>query len=494
MQNIMVLYGGKSVEHDISVITALQVMQNLDKNKYNVIPVYQTINCEFEIVHDYMNPKTYIDEIKKKKPVNFCFGEGEIVVGKVFKKHTKIDCAINCCHGNSGEDGTLNALLNLAHIPITSPKIMASSVCMDKVIMKDIFRANSIPCVEYALIKEEDYLNKQIENRIKDMQFPLIVKPANLGSSIGINKAENIKQLYEAVEIALYYDSRVIVEKCLEDFKEINLSCLGEKEVEFSRLEQPMSWKDFLNFDNKYTQKDAKKILELFGDDIENLEEIYLIFLKLHGDYSCFLFIEILNKDLSFWDKFTQKIEEERFEGIGYTKIFEYIWTQENYSYFINIAIDNMILKQGYYFIEFTAEKIFPKTNESKNSILQKQQQYIQNYIKGNAYNLKKLKVMFDIIVYRFDDLKDVFLLELLKYNDDIETFKKISLEQSSYSWSGSLLPIIEERIKSLERIKSKLIGSKYIQHRNYLDSLINKKREENRQQRIREYLENIYN
>lgn len=280
MQNIMVLYGGKSVEHDISVITALQVMQNLDKNKYNVIPVYQTINCEFEIVHDYMNPKTYIDEIKKKKPVNFCFGEGEIVVGKVFKKHIKIDCAINCCHGNSGEDGTLNALLNLAHIPITSPKIMASSVCMDKVIMKDIFRANSIPCVEYALIKEEDYLNKQIENKIKDMQFPLIVKPANLGSSIGINKAGNIKQLYEAVEIALYYDSRVIVEKCLEDFKEINISCLGEKEVEFSRLEQPMSWKDFLNFDNKYTQKDAKKILDPKLDD-GVLNQIYEISKKI---------------------------------------------------------------------------------------------------------------------------------------------------------------------------------------------------------------------
>lgn len=241
-------------------------------------------------------------------------------------------------------------------------------------------------------------------------------------------------------------------------------------------------------------KEDAKKIIELFGEDIENLEEIYLIFLKLHGDYSCFLFIEILNKDLSFWNKFTQRIEEERFEGIGYTKIFEYIWTQENYSYFINIAIDNMILKQGYHFIEFTAEKIFPKPNESKNSILQNQQQYIQNYIKENAYNLKKLKVMFDIIVYRFDDLKDVFLLELLKYNDDIEIFKKIPLEQSSYSWSGSLLPIIEQRIKSLESIKSKLTGTKYIQHRNYLDSLINKKKAEKRQQRIREYLENIYN
>ena len=92
------------------------------------------------------------------------------------------------------------------------------------------------------------------------------------------------------------------------------------------------------------------------------------------------------------------------------------------------------------------------------------------------------------------DDLKEVFLLELLKYNDDIEIFKKIPLEKSSYSWSGSLLPIIEQRVKSLENIKSKLTGSKYIKHRDYLDDLINNKKEEKRNQRIMEYLENIYN
>ena len=241
-------------------------------------------------------------------------------------------------------------------------------------------------------------------------------------------------------------------------------------------------------------EEDAKKIIELFGEDIENLEEIYLIFLKLHGDYSCFLFIEILHKDLSFWNKFTQRIEEDKYEGIGYSRIFEYIWTQKNYSYFIDIAIDNMIIKQVHYIIEFTSEKIFPKPNESKDNILQNQQKYIKDYIRKNADDLKKLKVIFYIIAYRFDDLKDKFLMELLAYNDNIEVFKKIPLEKSSYSWSGSLLPIIEQRIKSLENIKSNLNGSKYIEHRNYLDSLINKKREEKRQQRIREYLENIYN
>ena len=243
-----------------------------------------------------------------------------------------------------------------------------------------------------------------------------------------------------------------------------------------------------------FYEEDAKKIIELFNENIEDLEEIYLIFLKQHGDYSCFLFIEILNKDLSFWNKFIERIKNDKYGNIDYCNIFEYIWTQENYSYFIDIAIDNMILKKDFYVSEFLYEKIFPKTNKSKNSIFENQQKYIQDYIKENSNDLKKLKVIFYIIAYRFDDLKDNFLMELLDYNNDIELFKKIPLEKSLYSWSGSLVPIIEQRIKSLENIKSKLSGSKYIEHRNYLDSLINKKKEEKRQQRIREYLENIYN
>ncbi len=276
MKNIMVLYGGKSVEHDISVLTAIQVMQNLDKNKYNIIPVYQTLNCEFIIVKDHLNPKTYMGDIKKFKPVNFVFGNGEIVVGTIIKKHIPIDCAINCCHGNCGEDGTLNALMNLAHIPITSPQIMSSCVCMDKVIMKDIFRANNIPCVDYILITDKDFNNQDLEKKVTDLKYPLIVKPANLGSSIGINKVKNLKELYDAVEIALYYDSRVIIEKCLENFKEINISCLGDEDVTFSRLEEPLSWQNFLNFDNKYTQKNAKKILDpkLKSDVLEKIYDI----------------------------------------------------------------------------------------------------------------------------------------------------------------------------------------------------------------------------
>ncbi len=284
MQNIAILYGGKSVEHDISVLTALQVMQNLDKKKYNIIPIYQTHNCEFIIPDDYTNPKTYIGEVEKFKKVTFAYGKGEVIVKNLFKKRMKIDCAINCCHGNSGEDGTLNAVMNLAHIPITSSSILGSSTCMDKVIMKDIFKANNINCVDYRLITADDDKESKLEEIVNALGFPLIVKPSNLGSSIGINKSTDLKSLSQAIEIAFYYDSRVIVEKCLEDFKEINISCLGDTRPEFSRLEQPLSWQNFLDFDKKYTDSHAKKILDPnLGkgviDEIKNIsQKVWKIF------------------------------------------------------------------------------------------------------------------------------------------------------------------------------------------------------------------------
>ena len=137
---------------------------------------------------------------------------------------------------------------------------------MDKVIMKDIFKANNIPCVDYLLVTHNNYKvdkDKCLKSIIDTIDFPLIVKPCNLGSSIGIEKANNITELEDALEIAFYYDRRVIVEQCLTDFKEINISCLGNETCELSCLEQPVLWKDFLNFEDKYTKKEVinRKIL-----------------------------------------------------------------------------------------------------------------------------------------------------------------------------------------------------------------------------------------
>ena len=264
MQNIVIFYGGKSVEHDISVLTAISAMKNMDKSKYNIVPVYLTRQNKFILPNDYLNVKSYAGEIKRFKQVEFVFGSNKIKVGKF--KQIEVSCAINCCHGFFGEDGTISAICNLCNIPLTSTDILGASTCMDKVIMKDVFVANDIPCVKYLLVTKYDFdqnRKEAIENILEKIDFPIIVKPSNLGSSIGITKANNQDELCDALEIAFCYDHRVIVEKCLQDFKEINIACLGDEICEVSSLEQPAGWQDFLNFDDKYTDARvrAKKIV-----------------------------------------------------------------------------------------------------------------------------------------------------------------------------------------------------------------------------------------
>ena len=287
MQNILVLYGGKSVEHDISIITALQTMNNINKEKYNIIPLYLTRENKFVILNNFLDINTYIKPIKKFKKVELNFGDRSITIkGKIHKK-INIDCAINCCHGFNGEDGTMSAIMNLCNIPISSSDILASSICMDKIIMKDIFVANNIPCVNYCYVTQNDLNNKNfLEDITKKLQYPLIVKPSNLGSSIGIEKATNDKELIDAIKVALCYDNRVIIEHCLTNFKEINIACLGNDECKLSELEQPINWKNFLNFNDKYKQKGniSSKILnpnlkDVVKQEIEDLaKKIFKVF------------------------------------------------------------------------------------------------------------------------------------------------------------------------------------------------------------------------
>lgn len=246
MKNLIVVYGGKSVEHDISIITALQAMENVG-DCYNIVPVYITKNGEFISPKDYKNIQIYsADDIKAKK-VEFFFAQKMIKAGKKYS----IDCILCCCHGINGEDGTISALANLLDVPYVGSDILSSAICMDKVIMKDVFVANDIPCVKYKLITNlDDYVPQN---------YPVIIKPANLGSSIGISIAKNIDEYKKAVKLAFLFDNRVIVENCLVDFIEINCSALkDENEVICSELEQPSGWKEFLKFDDKYLSGQIK--------------------------------------------------------------------------------------------------------------------------------------------------------------------------------------------------------------------------------------------
>ncbi|HEY5562884.1 MAG TPA: D-alanine--D-alanine ligase family protein [Clostridiaceae bacterium] len=173
----------------------------------------------------------------------------------------KVDVIFPALHGMNGEDGTIQGLLSLANIPYVGCGVMASLVGMDKIIMKDIFKANGIPIVNYTWFLRKEYESKKenvIYNIEQQLKYPLFVKPANLGSSIGISKANNREQLISAIEIAVRYDRKVIIE--VEDLIEINCSVLGtDDELNASICEQPVSWKTFLTFDDKYMRNGNSK-------------------------------------------------------------------------------------------------------------------------------------------------------------------------------------------------------------------------------------------
>lgn len=292
MLNLAIFYGGKSVEHDISIITAIQVMKNLDKDKYNITPIYVDENNNWCVLDNYLDMNIYAN--KKYKSISLVCGmdRGYLIKrGMVgYKRYKKIDVAINCMHGLNGEDGTLAGLLELNNIAYVGSGVLASSIGMDKVIQKDVLKINNLPVVEYMYFLKNDYVNskEEILNKIEyKINYPLVVKPANLGSSIGINISKNREELQKNIEIALNFDKKIIIEEKINNLREINCSVIGGNNyVETSVLEEPKNWETFLDFNEKYLNngQNKKEINVKIGDGIDDeIKDLSIKVFKLFG-------------------------------------------------------------------------------------------------------------------------------------------------------------------------------------------------------------------
>jgi D-alanine-D-alanine ligase len=265
-----VIFGSRSVEHEVSIITAVQLMKNVDREKYDVVPIYVDKSGrwlsgpELEKIETFKNlelvaqhnsyPLLASADIETSK---------ELVVADDAKASLgSIDAAIICCHGTLGEDGTIQGLLELAGIPYQGPGVLGSAVCMDKIITKKILEASNIPVVNFQWFTKDKWEEDKeaILQRLMDpantghklLKFPMFVKPANLGSSVGITKAKDRKSLEEAIEVALHFDRRVLVEQGLEGMKEINISVVGFEEFEASVPEEPIASGEILSYADKY--------------------------------------------------------------------------------------------------------------------------------------------------------------------------------------------------------------------------------------------------
>ena len=266
MKNIAIIFGGKSVEHDISIITALQAMKKFPKN-YTFLPIYIKPNGKFVIGENLNDEKVYLDyenNVRKEKEIVFLLGEQSISIltGKKLKGKLKIDCALLCNHGHGGEDGSLQGLLEMCNIPYTSCGVASSAICMDKVLTKIMLVSENILTPAYVHFSQFEYENSKdevIKNIVKKIKFPCIVKPARLGSSVGIGICENEQMLEELIGESFKFDDKIIVEKFIENAREFCCAVLTSGGAFFESKVSEIKKGKMFTFEEKYLKEKSKE-------------------------------------------------------------------------------------------------------------------------------------------------------------------------------------------------------------------------------------------
>lgn len=271
---ICVIFGGISTEHEVSIVSGTSVIQNLDKSKYNIKPIYIAKDGTW---YFYKKP---VEEIKMLK-IN---EEPQPIekVENIIETLKQFDIVFPVLHGLGGEDGSIQGLFQMANVPYVGCGILASSIGMDKVYTKAILEKANIKQVPYEYIRKQGenyiYIDKQwnetkmsikeiVEKMEEKLKYPMFVKPSNSGSSVGVKKAKNIEELKSAIQHASQFDNKVLVEQAILA-REIECAVLGKQEVEASCLGEVKSAEDFYSFDSKYNNQESKTIIPAQIDNI----------------------------------------------------------------------------------------------------------------------------------------------------------------------------------------------------------------------------------
>jgi len=283
--NIGVIFGGKTVEHDISVITALQAMDNIDSNKYEIIPIYITK----DLVWYTGGMLRHIDSYKDfrlieryAKKINLVNQNGRFILQTVkgLKRELKeIHLAFPIVHGKGVEDGTIQGYLTTLGIPCAGSDVYASSLGQDKIFTKQLLEHNDIPVTDYVWFYDADYYKDEesLFKKINKLNYPLIIKPARLGSSIGIEVIKKKEELESAIKNVLKYDERFLIEEYIENKKEYNCAVIGSYDkIQTSAIEEIINEEGICTYQDKYTLEtdDNPKIKKIYPAEIsKNLME-----------------------------------------------------------------------------------------------------------------------------------------------------------------------------------------------------------------------------
>ena len=269
--NVGVIFGGRSVENEISVITAAQTMAAMSTERYNIVPIYISkegrwyTGDKLRITDNYRDMKALLESVDEVyfRPI---YGDQRLyrVKRPLFGSDvvTTIDVILPCLHGTSGEDGSFQGMIEMTGIPYACPNPLASANGMDKITMKMILAQSGIPVIDYVWFSDKEWFDREeqtIERVEQQLGYPVIVKPADSGSSVGIKAVHNREELKEATENAISYSKRIIVEHLVEQLKEINCSVLGNYyECEASVCEAPIRSGEILSYEDKYLGGGAK--------------------------------------------------------------------------------------------------------------------------------------------------------------------------------------------------------------------------------------------
>lgn len=263
--NMAVLFGGRSVEHEISVITALQAVRSIDKEKYHIVPVYITKDNEFYTgdalleVENFRDMQSLLDTCKpvsffRKAGKTYLMGEKSSFLAKPYQQ--ELDIAFPIVHGTHVEDGTLQGLLELTMLPYIGCDVAASAKGMDKAATKAILKAAGLPVLDCTDFYASAYYAapEAILDRVEAAQtYPVIIKPVNLGSSVGVYFASNRTGLMSGIEQALEFTNHIMVENAIDPLMEINCSVLGDIEsARPSPCEEPVNSSEILSYEDKY--------------------------------------------------------------------------------------------------------------------------------------------------------------------------------------------------------------------------------------------------
>lgn len=283
--NIGVIFGGKSVEHEISVITALQAMDNIDKDKYEVVPIYITKDLvwytggmlrHIESFNDFRLIERYATR------VNLINKDGRFILQKshgIKKEVKEIHLAFPIVHGKNTEDGTIQGYIKTLGIPCCGSDVYASSLGQDKIFTKMLLDNNNIPVTDYVWFYDTDYKNNKEElfSKINKLDYPLILKPSRLGSSIGIEIINRKEELESAIEKSIDYDERFLIEEYIENKREFNCAVIGTyNKIQTSSIEEIINEDMICTYQDKYTLETSdnpkvKKIYPVY--DPKNLME-----------------------------------------------------------------------------------------------------------------------------------------------------------------------------------------------------------------------------